>query len=98
MREFVITVHCKLEGKSRPFRLVAFGIEPAGQDRALVENVLTKATAHSGTQRDPAGRLRDETKLVKTRYLGALSEVLLERYLQRQLGETYTVTNKPSPG
>jgi len=95
VREFVITVRCTLESQPRPFRLVAFGIEPAGEDRALVESVLAKATVQRGTPCDPAGRLRDESKLVKTRYLGALSEILLERYLQRQLGDAYTVTNKP---
>lgn len=95
MREYVITVHCKLEGKPRPFRLVAFGIEPAGQDRELVESVLAKTTAQGGTSCDPAGRRRDESVLLKTRYLGALSEVLLERYLQRELGAAYTVTNIP---
>ena len=76
------------------FNLVAFDIDPTGEDSVLVSEVYDEASRHGGDSHDPGGVRRSRTQLSRTRYLGALSEQLFADYLQDEL-ENVRVYNAP---
>ena len=84
----------KLQCPTRDYYLLAFEIDPAGTDRDFVNAVLDEAREHRATPSAPSGRRRNSEKLVKTRYLGVLSERLLIKHFQDELGQNFRVFNK----
>jgi len=95
MQHSTQTINCTLDGRPRPFILQSFTIEPTGDDEQLVKEVLSTLAGHGAVILDPSGKPRNPNKLVKTRYLGVLSEVLLQRHLQSKFGTTIQVHNLP---
>lgn len=85
------TVDCSAYEGTNAFRVIAFEVDPSDDDTDLVRQAQRSAEEQGGTDLDPGGRRRSRDELVKTRYLGALSELILEHYLQTRLGQEYRV-------
>lgn len=79
---------------TRSLNLIAFDIDPTGEDIGLVRAVLDEVQKHGAVTYDPSRRQRDRTRLTATRYLGVLSERLITEHLQSELGQSVNVSNK----
>lgn len=88
------TLDGSLDGRPRPFRVVCFGPDPV-EDAAVIGAAAENARRQGGSDSDPAGKKRDPITLFKTRYLGALSELLLRAHLDGELGPGFTVRRGP---
>lgn len=94
MEQRPVTIDCGI----RLFNLVAFDIDPLGEDANFVNEVQDEVSQHSAKILDPGGRQRDQATLSKTRYLGVLSEKLIANYLQSILGHEVNVSNRAFEG
>lgn len=90
MQKTLIKIHCE----NRDVRLVAFEIDPVGDDADTVAEVLEEIRKHEAVTYAPSGRRRGRQELTKTRYLGVLAENILINYLQDELGQNVSVTKK----
>ena len=90
MKKSIMTVECP----TRDFGLVAFKIDPTGEDMDFVNVVLDEVSQHGAVNYAPSGRRRNPDELRNTRYLGVLSEKLLIDYLQNELGRGVRVSNR----
>ena len=79
---------------TRIVNLVAFGIDPIGEDADRVHQLIEKAREHGASAHSPSGRIRRPDELMKKRYLGFLSEDLIAEHLQSELGQGVDVSNK----
>ena len=79
---------------TRIVNLVAFDIDPIGEDADRVNQLVAKASEHGASAHSPSGRIRNPEELMKKRYLGFLSEALIAEYLQSELGEGIHVSNE----
>ena len=79
---------------TRVVNLVAFDLDPTGEDADLVNRLYSKAAEHGGDTRDTAGQVRDKQKLLKDRYIGYLAEDQLVKHLQAQLGQDFHVCSR----
>ena len=84
-------IHERINCPQRKFNIVGFVLDPTGEDRDVVERAITEAVGHGADPRDTSGRIRNPSKLLKTRYLGALAEDLLVKYLRNMLGTSFDV-------
>ena len=94
MEQRQVTIDCG----TRYFNLVAFDIDPQGEDTNFVSEVRYEATQHSARTQDPGGRLRDPVTLSNTRYLGVLSEKLIANHLRSVFGHEVSVSNRAFEG
>lgn len=86
MRPHARTIACRADGAPRDFRIVGFDLDPAdAADRARIDEALDEARRMAARAENPAGTPRDARRLLKTRYLGALSEMLLREHLAAAL-------------
>ena len=85
-----VTIDCGM----RLFNLVAFDIDPLGEDANFINDVRYEASQHSAKPLDPGGRQRDEVTLSKTRYLGVLSEKIIADHLRSIFGHEVSVSNR----
>lgn len=90
MEERTVTIDCGM----RLFNLVAFDIDPLGEDADFVSGVRYEASQHSAKILDPGGRQRDQATLSKHRYLGVLSEKLITNHLRSIFGHEVNVSNR----
>lgn len=90
----MVVRHMPLDCETGVFNLVAFDIDPIGEDKVLVSEVRDQASRHTGDFHDPGGVRRGRAQLLRTRYLGVLSEKLFTDYLQDEL-ENVHVYNSP---
>ena len=90
MKKRVQIVNCS----TREFNLVAFDVDPKGEDMDRVNQLLVKARQHGASVHSPSGRIRSPEELIKKRYLGYLSEDLIAEHLQSELGPGTQVSNK----
>ena len=79
---------------TRIVNLVAFDIDPLGEDADLVNKLYGKAAEHGGDPRDTAGQVRDTEKLLKDRYIGYLAEDQLVKHLQAELRQGFHVCSR----
>lgn len=79
---------------SRIFNLVAFDIDPIVEDANLVDELYTKAGEHGADSRDTGGERRRKEQLLKDRYIGNLSEDMLVKHLQAELGQDFHVCSR----
>ena len=86
--------HEPINCPTRIVNLVAFDMDPAGEDVDLVNELRSKAAEHGGDPRDTAGRVRDEEELLKDRYIGYLAEYQLVNHLQAELGQDFHVCSR----
>ena len=70
-------VSCPKSVRQAPFRIVGFGLDPKDAHRDVVQRAIRAAARQGGTPLAPDGSVRNPDQLFKTRYLGALSEILL---------------------
>ena len=84
-------VSCPKSVRQAPFRIVGFELDPKGNNHDFIQKAIRAAARQGGIPLAPDGSVRNPDQLFKTRYLGALSEILLVRFLQRQLGEEFRV-------
>lgn len=94
MEQRKVTVDCG----TRYFNLVAFDIDPLGEDAEFVSQMRGEASQHSATTYDPGGRQRSGTRLLNTRYLGVLSEKLIADHLRSIFGHEVSVSNRAFDG
>ncbi len=90
MRKRVQIVKCP----TRSLNLIAFDIDPVGEDVDLVRAVMDEVQKHGAATYDPSTRPRDRARLTATRYLGVLSEKLITEHLQSELGQNVNVSNE----
>ena len=90
MKKRLIPINCS----TRTVNLVAYDIDPNGEDAERVNQLLTKARQHGASAHSPSGRIRSPEELIKKRYLGFLSEDLIAEHLQLELGPEINVSNK----
>ena len=90
MKKDIKTIECP----TRDFNLIAFEIDPIGEDADLVNAVHDEARRHGASAYAPSGRRRSQEALRKTRYLGVLSEKLLVNHLQDELESNAYVSNR----
>ena len=89
MRKRIVKVDCE----TREMNLVAFDIDPTGEDASRVNGLLAKVNQHGASPHSPSGRIRTAEELIKKRYLGFLSEDLIAEHLQSELGQEVDVSN-----
>lgn len=94
MEQRRVTIDCG----TRYFNLIAFDVDPLGEDANFVKEVQHEASQHSARTQDPGGRLRDRVTLSNTRYLGVLSEKLIADHLRSILGHEVGVSNRTFDG
>ena len=80
--------------RGRDYSLVAYDIDPRGEDEDFVDRILSEASQHSANIQNPGGEERDEVTLEKTRYLGALAEDLIADGLRSIFGQGVNVFNR----
>ena len=68
------------------FHLVAFDIDPDGEDAERVASIRSQIAEHGAVSYDPSGRKRTPEELERTRYLGILCERVFRAYLRNELG------------
>lgn len=90
MEQRTVTIDCG----TRLFNLVAFDIDPLGEDANFVNEVQNEASQLSAKILDPGGRPRDPVTLSKTRYLGVLSEKLIADHLRSIFRHEVSVSNR----
>ena len=90
MKKELVTVKCP----TRDFSLIAFEIDPIGEDVDLVNAIRDEVLQHGAAAYAPSGRIRNEDELSKTRYLGILAENLLVAHLQDELGQGVHISNR----
>ena len=90
MKKRIEPINCS----TRIVNLVAFDIDPSGEDADLVNRLYSKAAEHGGDTRDTAGQVRDKQKLLKDRYIGYLAEDQLVKHLQAELGPDFHVCSR----
>ena len=90
MKKELVTVKCP----TRDFSLIAFEIDPIGEDVDLVNAMRDEVLQHRAAAYAPSGRTRSENELRKTRYLGVLAENLLIDHLQDELGQGVNVSKQ----
>ena len=83
-----------VECPTRYYYLIAFELDPTGEDADLVNAVHEKVRELEATSAAPSGRRRGSGELMNTRYLGVLSEMLLIEHLQHELGQSVRVFNR----
>ncbi|MFN3597033.1 MAG: hypothetical protein ACK41D_07155 [Rubricoccaceae bacterium] len=88
------SIDCSSYDGPGAFQVVAFEIDPKA-DADLVHEAMKAAREQGGTSLDPSGGVRASSTLIKTRYLGALSELVLAQYLQDRLGQSCQVHREP---
>ena len=66
MKKELVTVKCP----NRDFSLIAFEIDPLGEDADFVNAIRDEVLQHGAAAYAPSGRTRNENELRKTRYLG----------------------------
>ena len=82
----------KIECPTRNFFLDFFEIDPAGEDKNLVNTILDEVHKHSAVNYAPSGQRRSSEEVTKTRYLGVLAERLFVTHLQAKLGRDIHVS------
>ena len=90
MQKSIVKVECP----TRDLYLVAFEIDPQGEDVDLVNAVQSIVRQHGAAIQAPSGEPRSDITLSKTRYLGALAERILTDYLQDELGQGVQVVSR----
>ena len=90
MQKYTKTIECP----TRDFNLIAFEIDPTGEDANLVSAVHDEVSSHGASSYAPSGIRRNQETLLKTRYLGILSEKLLVNHLQDKLEANTSVSNR----
>ena len=78
----------------RAFNVVGFEIDPV-VDREIINQASKEALEHGGDDRDPAGQIRSKDVKLRKRYLGALAENLLVKYLQHTFRQDARVIKEP---
>lgn len=94
MKQRQVTIDCG----TRYFNLVAFDIDPQGEDVEFVNEVRSEASQHGAQIYDPGGRPRSGIRLSNTRYLGVLSEKLIADHLRSIFGHEVSVSNRAFEG
>lgn len=94
MEQRQVTIDCG----TRYFNLVAFDVDPLGEDVNFVNEVRYEASQHSARTQDPGGRPRNRVILSNTRYLGVLSEKLIADHLRSIFGHEVGVSNRAFDG
>lgn len=84
-------VSCPQRVRQAPFCFVGFELDPSGNNGEVIQRAIRAAARQGGIPLAPDGSVRNPDRLFKTRYLGALSEILLVHFLQKQLGEEFRV-------
>jgi len=80
-----------LRGKQyRDFSVVRFGLDPS-DDSGLIAAAVEDAEQMRAVNLDPSGAPKSSAKVMHTRYLGAISERLLAKYLGQALDGVATV-------
>jgi len=94
MLEFEIKrVKCDPSVRGSEFTVVAFPISEE-RNQSLWKQA-TEYYAHiQALPLDPSGRLRNKEALVKTRYLGAISELVIAEFLRAELGDIVEVARE----
>lgn len=77
------------------FRLIAFDIDPNGEDAERVAAIRSEIDTHGAAPYAPSGRVRGKEELDRTRYLGILAEKVFGVYLKRELEPDANVIQKP---
>ena len=90
MKKSIVTVKCP----TRDFNLIAFEIDPLGEDVDLVNAIRNAVLQHAAVAYAPSGTTRSKNTLRKTRYLGVLAETLLIDHLQGELGHGVNVSQQ----
>lgn len=88
----------RIDCGTRYFNLVAFDIDPLGEDAEFVNEVQSEARQHGAQTYDPGGRPRSGIRLSNTRYLGVLSEKLIADHLRSIFGNEISVSNRAFDG
>lgn len=86
----------KIESKTRgrDYSLIAYDIDPRGEDRDFVDSIKSEASQHSANIQNPGGQRRNPVILSKTRYLGVLAEKLISDGLRSIFGQSISVFNR----
>lgn len=90
MKKYPVVIKCP----TRDFSLIAFEINPVGEDVDFVNTIRDEVRKHGAAAYAPSGRIRNEEELRKKRYLGVLSERLLINHFQDELGHSVHVSNR----
>ena len=80
--------------RGRDYSLVAYDIDPQGEDRDFVDRIVNEASQHSANIQNPGGEERSQVVLSKTRYLGALAEDIIADGLRSIFGQSIQVFNR----
>ena len=80
--------------RGRDYSLVAYDIDPRGEDKDFVDRILNEASQHSANIQNPGGKKRNPVVLSKTRYLGALAEDIIADGLRSIFGQGINVFNR----
>ena len=80
--------------RGNDYSLVAYDIDPRGEDKDFVDRILNEASQHSANIQNPGGEERSPVVLSKTRYLGALAEDLIADGLRSIFGQSIQVFNR----